>query len=221
MNDWPDRPPSGPSGPIAPDGGPDGRPAGDPGDELVEWIDDDGQVIEIVTRRRMRSEGLAHRCTYVVVLVGPADRFARPGAAERLHPDTEVVVHLRADWKDVAPSHWDLAFGGVCGVGEAWEVSARRELAEEAGIELAASDPLVDLGPVRFVDPDTSEEGTVILGRLFLASWPGQPISTDGEAVAFDRVRLGDLSSWMQERAVCADTETVVAPVLIARLANE
>ncbi len=31
----------------------------------------------------------------------------------------EVVVHQRAPWKDVAPSLWDLAFGGVCDVGEA------------------------------------------------------------------------------------------------------
>ncbi|MEL6981633.1 MAG: NUDIX domain-containing protein, partial [Actinomycetota bacterium] len=149
MNDWAE-----PS-PDQPGGG-----SGDPGDELVEWIDDAGNVIEVVTRRRMRAEGLAHRCTYVVVVVGPADRFADPAAADRLTPDTELVVHLRADWKDVAPSHWDLAFGGVCGVGEEWELSARRELAEEAGIELAADDPVLDLGPVRFVDPDTSEAGT-------------------------------------------------------------
>ena len=29
------------------------------------------------------------------------------------------------------PSYWDLAFGGVCGVGETFETSAVRELAEE------------------------------------------------------------------------------------------
>ncbi len=116
MSDWPeDRSPA----PSA------GQPA-DPGDELVEWVDDRGEVIEIVSRRRMRAEGLSHRCTYVVVVVGPADRFAGRGSADRLGPDEEVIVHLRADWKDVAPSHWDLAFGGVCGVGEPWASSARR-----------------------------------------------------------------------------------------------
>lgn len=216
VSDWPERP----DGPADEASRAIGPTPGDPGDELVEWIDSGGSVIDIVTRRRMRAEGLAHRCTYVVVVVGPVDRFASRDAAHHLDldPDTEVVVHLRADWKDVAPSHWDMAFGGVCGVGEEWSISARRELAEEAGIDLAAHDPLVDLGPVRFVDPDTSEDGTLILGRLFLAAWPDRPVSTDGEAVAFDRVRLGELASWMTGRPVCADTKAVVAPILTALL---
>ncbi len=147
--------------------------------------------------------------------------FADPGSTDHLLADDEVVVHLRADWKDVAPSHWDLAFGGVCGVGEPWAVSARRELAEEAGIALGPDDPLVDLGSTRFVDRDSvAGAETLILGRLFLAAWPGEPISTDGEAVAFDRVPLSELASWMAERSICADTAQVVAPLLLARLAG-
>ena len=60
-----------------------------------------------------------------------------------LRPGDRVVVHQRAAWKDVAPSAWDLAFGGVCGVGEGWLESATRELAEEAGL---TDVPLTDLG---------------------------------------------------------------------------
>ncbi len=191
----------------------------DPGDELVEWVDDDGAVIEIVTRRRMRDEGLRHRATYVVVVVGPADRFAEPGSADHLAPDTEVVVHLRADWKDVAPSHWDLAFGGVCGPGEGWEESARRELAEEAGIELGADHPLVDLGAVDFREPASAAgPGTSILGRSFLVAWPNEPVSADGEAIAFDRVPLGALTHWLTTVPVCADSATDVIAALLARL---
>ncbi|MEM9561867.1 MAG: NUDIX domain-containing protein [Actinomycetota bacterium] len=199
--------------------GPGPGSGADPGDEPVEWVDDRGGVIEIVSRRRMRAEGLRHRATYVVVVVGPPDRFADPGSADRLAPDTEVVVHLRADWKDVAPSHWDLAFGGVCAPGEGWERSARRELAEEAGIELAPDHPLVDLGPVDFREPASgTDPGTSILGRSFLVAWPDEPVSVDGEAVAFDRVKLGELTEWLTTVTVCADSATDVIAALLARL---
>lgn len=187
----------------------------DPGDELVDWLAEDGSVIEVVTRRRMRAENLRHRCTYVVVVVGGPGRFA--GVAEAgpgsglLSGDDEVVIHLRADWKDTAPSHWDLAFGGVCGAGEPWEASARRELAEEAGIDLGPDHGLVDLGPVRY-----DERGAAIVGRVYLASWPDRPVSTDGEAVAFDRIPLSELDRWLGTVPVCPDSAAVVIPALLA-----
>ena len=214
MSDWADPTPEPP---------PATGPIGDPGSELVEWVEPDGSVIEVVTRARMRAEGLRHRCTYVVVVVGPTGRFAGRGAADQLDPDTEVVVHKRADWKDVSPGHWDLAFGGVCGVGEDWGASARRELAEEAGIDLAPGAPLIDLGPTFFREPpaDPDRHGPVeIVGRAFLVAWPHRPVSTDGEAVAFDRVPLGRLRSWLQAEQVCADSATVVAPLVLARLGS-
>lgn len=189
---------------------------------------DDGSVIEVVTRARMRAENLSHRCTYVVVVVGPRDRFgvhgsrqpgAAPGAADLgLGPEDEIVVHLRASWKDVMPSHWDLAFGGVCGVGEGWASSARRELAEEAGIVLGPDDPLVDLGRTWFEDPPVDgRPGASIFGRAFLVSWPEEPVSVDGEAVAFDRVRLAGLDRWLASVPVCPDSAAVVAPRLLGR----
>ena len=187
----------------------------DPGDELVEWVDEHGSLIEVVTRRRMRSEHLLHRCTYVVVAVGPADRFAEAAAGQAIDPSTEIVIHRRADWKDTCPGYWDLAFGGVCGVGEEWRRSARRELAEEAGIELRPDDPMVDLGAVRYAEGGHD----LVIGRAFLVSWPDEPVSADGEAVAFDRLPLVELPAWLDSVPVCPDSATVVAPPLLARMA--
>jgi 8-oxo-dGTP pyrophosphatase MutT (NUDIX family) len=186
----------------------------DPGLEAVEWVAEDGSVIEVVTRRRMRAERLLHRVTYVAVVVDRPERFARPSAADRLDPATEVVVHRRAEWKDVCPGYWDLAFGGVCGVGEDWPTSARRELAEEAGIELDARHPLIDLGPADYRDPT----GGGSLGRAFLAAWPDEPVSVDGEAVAFARVALADLEVWLASVSVCPDSAALVAPALLDRV---
>ena len=96
-----------------------------PSTELVDQLDEDGAVVGAVTRRDMRAHNLRHRSVAVVVV----------------NSRQELLVHRRADWKDVWPSRWDLAFGGVVGAGEAWEEAARRELAEEAGVARPARVP--------------------------------------------------------------------------------
>lgn len=183
-------------------------------------VDPAGAVLDIVTRERMRAEVLRHRCAYVAVLVASADSFDREhaGPASNLSSisastpwpteDTEVVVHQRADWKDTYPSYWDLAFGGVCGVGEDWPIAAERELHEEAGIAGAA---LRDLGSCEY---DT--EANRIVGRVLVTAWPDEPTCNDGEVVALDRVRLGDLRRWTTGRPVCPDSAELVVPKLAA-----
>ncbi len=92
------------------------RPAA--GDELVEHVAADGSVIEIVDRARMRAENLRHRSVAIIVRGS----------------DGRLLVHRRADDKDIYPGWWDLAAGGVVGAGESSDVAARRELAEEVGV---------------------------------------------------------------------------------------
>ena len=61
----------------------------------------------------------------------------------------DVLVHRRAGWKDLWPGYWDLAVGGVVGVGEPWPAAARRELAEELGVEVVE---LFELGGFSYED---------------------------------------------------------------------
>jgi isopentenyldiphosphate isomerase len=110
-------------------------------DELVDVIDDDGRTIAVVTRRQMRRERLPHRCTYVLV-------FNSCG---------ELFVHLRTATKDVYPSHWDVAIGGVVAAGETFEQGVRREIHEEIGID-AVAEPLF---PFRHADERTTAQAMV------------------------------------------------------------
>ena len=183
----------------------------DPGLELVEVVDSEGAVTDVVTRSRMRSERLRHRCTYIAVIVAPVGSLV-PSLAfdDQVSAFSELIVHQRADWKDTYPSYWDLAFGGVCSVGESWETSARRELEEEAGIVGAE---LIDLGPTRFEDAENK-----VVGQAFLTAWPHEPVCGDGEVVALDRVPLGQLEAWLEGRSVCPDTAAVMVPRLLAAL---
>ena len=167
-------------------------PDDDPAQELVEVLDDAGAVVDVVTRARMREDGLRHRCTYVAV-VDSQDR---------------VVVHRRADWKDVYPGWWDLAFGGICDVGEPWEEAARRELAEEAGLHDV---PLELLGEVEWAG-----DGAALQGRVYLTRTDAEPEPDDGEVVAVDRVPLADLDRWLAEHQVCTDSAALVPDLLAA-----
>lgn len=159
----------------------------------------------------MRRETLRHRCTYVAVLVG-LPHLVGEAAGSGVDAETLLVVHQRADWKDTYPSYWDVAFGGVCGVGERWLPSAERELAEEAGITGA---PLVDLGSGRYEQQDNR-----VVGRVFLAAWPHEPVLTDGEVVAVDRVPLGHLAQWSLTVPLCPDSAALVIPRLLGLIAD-
>ncbi len=92
----------------------------DPGQELVDVVDDQGRTIATVTRREVRERHLPHRATYILV-------FNHRG---------ELFIHLRTPTKDVYPSYWDVCVGGVVTAEESFDDAARREAAEELGIEL-------------------------------------------------------------------------------------
>lgn len=147
-----------------------------------------------VTRRRMRAERLRHRAVYVVVIDG----------AER------VVVHQRAGWKDVWPSAWDVAFGGVVGAGEAWEHAARRELREEAGV--------LD-GRWHGIDAEFryDDDAVSLVGRLWVVRSDAPITPLDGEVQAVERVALTELGDWVARHRVCPDSARCVLPSVIDR----
>lgn len=165
--------------------------------ELVEEVDETGTVLRVVTRAEMRAGRLRHRCTYVVVI---DDR-------------NRVVVHQRAAWKDLWPSRWDLAFGGVAGVGEPWDDAAARELAEEAGVR-ASLQPL-GVEPSAYTDPDAA-----LVGRVYLARHDGPFSFPDGEVAATERVPVAEVLAWVAARPHCPDSVALVADPL-ADLAAE
>jgi isopentenyldiphosphate isomerase len=159
--------------------------------EPVEVVDLDGNVIEVVTRQRMRAEKLRHRSVFIAVI----------------NDDGDLLVHRRADHKDVWPGWWDVAVGGVVGVGEEYDAAARRELREELGVDAgqimsigtgAYADDTVQLvascyvvrdnGPFRFIDNEVTEAHWVSANEIdiWLAAKPFLP---DSVALVLPRLR--------------------------------
>ena len=154
--------------------------------QLVEHVAPDGAVIEVVTRAEMRARSLRHRSVYIAVL----DRSGQ-----------RILVHLRAEWKDVFPGAWDLAFGGVCDVGEAWHDAAVRELREEAGITA----DLTDHGDVAF-----EAEGVALIGWLYSCRHDGPFRFDDSEVTDTKWVALDELAGFVAANAVPDDSAVLV-----------
>ncbi len=150
-------------------------------ESLVDVVDRDDNVIAQVTRAEMRSRNLSHRAVYVVVCTS----------------DDRVVVHRRADWKDVYPGHWDICFGGVLDAGEGWDHAAARELAEEAGIS----------GTLRTVTAGVFDDGTItVVGRVYEIVHDGPYPCPDGEVVEIRTVARDELATFLATHDHCPDS---------------
>jgi 8-oxo-dGTP pyrophosphatase MutT (NUDIX family) len=158
------------------------------GDELVDHLAEDGTVLGSTSRRMMRRGNLLHRAVFIVVTDG-----------------TRVLMHQRADWKDIWPGWWDLAFGGIVAAGEDWDDAAGRELEEETGVRVA----LELLGEARYDDDHVRE-----IGRVYRAVTSGPFTFPDGEVADSAWVDRADVETWIADRDVCLDSVAIVLPWL-------
>ncbi|MDO8145598.1 NUDIX hydrolase [Isoptericola sp. 178] len=155
-------------------------------DELVALFDETGAPCGTASRRRVRAENLRHAATAVVV---------RNAAGE-------VYVHRRTDTKDVYPGRYDFCAGGVLRAGESPLQSARREVAEELGVQGV---PLLRLGERDYADAHTRYRAF-----LFTCTYDG-PVRWQPEEVAWGRwVSPRRLVEMVDELAFVPDSVAVL-----------
>lgn len=129
-------------------------------EEQVALYDAEGKPCGVAPRSLMRSQNLRHAATGIVV---------RNSAGE-------IYVHQRTAIKDVYPSRFDFAAGGVMAAGEQPDESARRELGEELGISGVE---------LQFIgEGDFADEHTDYHAFLYQVTWDG-PIVHQPEEVAW------------------------------------
>lgn len=156
--------------------------------ELVAIVDEHDTVLRTVTRAQMRAERLRHRAVFIAVM----------------HPDGRLLVHRRSELKDLWPGRWDMAVGGVVAAGETYDEAAKREVAEEIGID-GDPRPLGPGGP--YDDDDVS-----LIGRCYLLVHPGPFTFADGEVVEAEWVDVQSLSD--DQRQYLPDSWALLLPLL-------
>jgi isopentenyldiphosphate isomerase len=159
----------------------------DPGQELVDVVDEDDQVLTTLPRCEVRARRLLHRCTYVLL---------RNAAGA-------ILVHRRAATKAVDPDVYDVFAGGVCAAGESYDECARREVAEELGVEGA---PLRFLFRHRYRGPTGQAWGAV-----YEARWDGPVRHQESEVAWSAWVAVDRLDRMLVELPFCADSVEIFA----------
>jgi len=159
-------------------------------DETVEEVDRLGAVIRLVPRRQMRAEALRHRSVFIAVV----------------SEDGDILVHRRADTKDVWPGWWDVAVGGVCNPGEEWDTAAVRELGEELGVEGAVVEPI---GNGAYDDSQVK-----LVARVYECRTDGPFRFADGEITEAHWVSPAEFPNWLGAKQFLPDSLALVLPCL-------
>ena len=154
----------------------------DPREEEVIIVDRENRIVGSAPRSVMRARRLPHRATYCLVFSGKG----------------EIFVQKRTAQKDIYPSHWEIAAGGVVARGETYEASARRELEEELGIRGVDLEPLFD-----FLFED---EQNLVWGRAFRCFFDGEITFQEEEVEMGMFLRVDELYEMLKREKFTPDS---------------
>jgi isopentenyldiphosphate isomerase len=136
-------------------------------EETGVLVDDEDRVIGTALRSEIRARNLPHRGVAILVR----------------NPAGEIYVHRRTTTKDVFPDMYDMVVGGMVIAGESYEETARRELAEELGVEGVRPDFL-------FRHRYRGKKNNAWIS-LYLVVWPG-PIRHQESEISWGEYMTGD-----------------------------
>jgi isopentenyldiphosphate isomerase len=152
----------------------------DPGDELVDLLDDVGNIIGTILRRDLSGRRIPHRCAYLLV-------FNERG---------ELFIHQRTATKASHPLCWDVCVGGLPAVGESFDDAVRREAEEEIGVTIVPE----HLFPFHYED-----ERSIVFGMAFRGVHDGPFRFQPEEVLRGEFVPLTEAVARTEREAFCPD----------------
>ena len=138
-------------------------------EEVVAIVDEQNNLVGSAPRSHMRTDGLPHRATYILVFNSRGHLF----------------VQKRTMIKDIYPGFFDVATGGVVLSGESYATAAVRELGEELGIHGV---PLTE-----HFDFYHQDAGNRVWGRVFTCVHDGAVVLQEEEVESGEFYRIRDI----------------------------
>lgn len=145
--------------------------------ELFDVVDAEDRVVGQATRGEVHRRGLLHRAVHVWVF----------DAAGR------IFLQKRSMAKDLCPGLWDSSASGHLDAGEDYDVAARRELAEEIGLQ-------VDRVPERWLRIEACEETAREFVWVYRLVAEGPFVLHPEEIECGAWVSAPDLTRWIADR---------------------
>jgi 8-oxo-dGTP pyrophosphatase MutT (NUDIX family) len=135
-----------------------------------------------------------------------------PGAVHIVPVDAQRRVTLVRQYRTAADSQLLETPAGTCDVdGEAREATARRELAEEAGLSADRMDVLINT----FNSPGISDQYTTIFLATGLSPCPTSPMGEEEKFMTLETIALDDVDALIADGSLV--DETTVLGLLLAR----
>eukprot|EP00826_Nyctotherus_ovalis_P028267 TRINITY_DN2234_c0_g2_i2.p1 TRINITY_DN2234_c0_g2~~TRINITY_DN2234_c0_g2_i2.p1 ORF type:complete len:178 (-),score=54.46 TRINITY_DN2234_c0_g2_i2:54-587(-) len=155
----------------------------DVNDELVQIVDEENKAVKGAPRWVMRKQNLPHRSSYVFIY----------------NSKKQLYVQMRTLTKDYLPGYYTLCTGGVVQVDEPDLVNAKREVAEEMGIENSV---------LNFIATKHYKDDKVDVWQNIYTLYYNGPVNNQKEEV--DHVEMWDIDEVLdKEKAglkICPDT---------------
>lgn len=154
--------------------------------EMLEVVDENGEVIGLEDRKVIHEKGLLHKEVHVIFVT----------------PQKEIIFQHREKDKASWPDSLDATAGGHVDPGENVLLAATREASEETGLHISSAD-LVDAGLIRsnIYEPHTGVTNNVLrtcYGYLFTGKLEDLKIE-QGKIIGFIKYKYEDLNNLSEE----------------------
>jgi isopentenyl-diphosphate delta-isomerase type 1 len=94
--------------------------------DLLDIVDDEDRPVGQASRKHIHEYGLKHRAVHVLIF----------------NSKNQLFLQKRSKTKDTHPNKWDSSASGHVDTGEEYHFSAKREIIEELGVQIANLKPL-------------------------------------------------------------------------------
>ncbi len=144
-------------------------------DEFFDWVDRNDRVIGVASREDAHRQRLFHRAVHI---------YAAGDAGG-------LILQKRSEVKDLEPGRWTVSCSGHVDRGESYLQASLREMQEELGVVLEASD-LREL-----LRSDPSVENGFEFVRSYEAQISVRPTPDPQEISEIRELGLSDLDEWI------------------------